>query len=74
MKLVNLYEAKTHLSSIVDAALGGEEIVLARNGKPLVTLVPVREGKPSEFFGIDRGLFTVPDDFDQTPEDFADYV
>lgn len=74
MKLVNLYEAKTHLSSVVDEALAGEEIVLARAGKPLVTLVPVRERKPSDYYGIDRGLFTIPDDFDETPEDFADYV
>jgi prevent-host-death family protein len=74
MKMVNLYEAKTHLSRIVDEALAGEQIVLARAGKPLVKLVPVRDRKPSDSYGIDRGLVTMADDFDDTPEDFADYA
>ncbi|MGB9650870.1 MAG: type II toxin-antitoxin system prevent-host-death family antitoxin [Candidatus Cybelea sp.] len=52
MKLVNLYEAKTHLSRIVDEAVAGESIVLARAGKPLVKLVPVRDWKPSDAFGM----------------------
>ena len=74
MKLINLYEAKTHLSSVVDQALAGEKIVLARAGKPLVMLVPVRDRSPSDYYGVDRGLFTIPDDFDETPEGFAGYV
>jgi prevent-host-death family protein len=74
VKPINLYEAKTHLSRIVDRALAGEPIVLARAGKALVKLVPVREWKPSDSFGIDRGLFTIPKDFDQTPEEFAEYT
>ncbi|MFY9666031.1 MAG: type II toxin-antitoxin system prevent-host-death family antitoxin [Candidatus Cybelea sp.] len=74
MKLVNLYEAKTHLSRIVDEAVAGESIVLARAGKPLVKLVPVRDWKPSDAFGMDRGLFALPSDFDETPDDFSDYI
>jgi len=47
MRKVNLYEAKTHLSRLVDEALAGEEIVIARAGKPLVRLTPCRaEEKP----------------------------
>jgi prevent-host-death family protein len=42
MRKVNLYEAKTHLSRLVDDALAGEEIVIARSGKPLVRLTPWR--------------------------------
>ena len=42
MRQINLYEAKTNLSRLVDEALGGEEIVIARAGKPLVRLVPCR--------------------------------
>ena len=41
MKQVNLYEAKTQLSALVDAAAAGEEIVIAKNGKPRVRLVPI---------------------------------
>jgi prevent-host-death family protein len=43
MRQVNLYDAKTNLSRLVDEALSGEEIVIARAGKPLVRLVPCRE-------------------------------
>ncbi len=43
---VNLHDAKTHLSRYVDQALGGEEVVIARAGKPLVRLVPVDEATP----------------------------
>ena len=39
--LVNIYEAKTHLSALLDRAVAGEEIVIARSGKPLARLMPV---------------------------------
>lgn len=46
MKQMNLYDAKTHLSQLVQAALDGEEVLIARAGKPAVRLVPViREGE-----------------------------
>lgn len=41
--LLNLYEAKTRLSSLVDMAAAGAEIVIAKNGKPMAKLVPVRQ-------------------------------
>jgi prevent-host-death family protein len=41
MKTVNMHEAKTHLSRLVEEAVGGEDIVIARSGKPVVRLVPV---------------------------------
>ncbi|HUY40740.1 MAG TPA: type II toxin-antitoxin system Phd/YefM family antitoxin [Candidatus Dormibacteraeota bacterium] len=74
MKRVNMYEAKTHLSLLVGEALKGEEVVIARNGKPLVKLVPVQERKPSDAFGMDRGKFEIPPDFDETPDDFKEYL
>lgn len=43
MSTINVYEAKTHLSELLDRALAGEEIVIARSGKPIVRLVPVAE-------------------------------
>ena len=43
---MNLHDAKTHLSRYVDQALGGEEVVIARAGRPLVRLVPVDEVAP----------------------------
>ncbi|HEX4260040.1 MAG TPA: type II toxin-antitoxin system prevent-host-death family antitoxin [Acetobacteraceae bacterium] len=46
METVNIYEAKTQLSRLVDRAAAGEEIVIARAGKPLVRLVPVDAKQP----------------------------
>ncbi len=63
MTLVNVHEAKTHLSRLLARVLAGEEIVIARDGKPIVRLAPF-EQKARRVFGQDRGRFTVPDDFD----------
>lgn len=68
-----VHEAKTHFSKLLERALSGEEVVITRSGEPLVTLVPVqRRRKPN--FGYAKGTFTIPDDFDETPEEFRDYV
>ena len=70
MKQVNIHEAKTHLSQLLTRALLGEEIVIAKAGKPLVRLVPVEEPLQDRVLGQDSGLFTVPEDFnDPLPED-----
>ena len=63
MAEVNIHEAKTHLSRLLQRVAGGEEIVIARAGKPIAKLVPV-ESKPRRVIGQDDGLFEVPDDFD----------
>lgn len=59
---VNVHEAKTHLSRLLRRVAGGEEIVIARAGVPVARLVPV-EPRGRRVFGIDRGRFEVPDDF-----------
>lgn len=59
----NIHEAKTHFSKLIERALAGEEVVIAKAGKPLIKLVPVVV-KPKRIFGIDEGKFNVPDDFD----------
>jgi prevent-host-death family protein len=63
---VNLYEAKTQLSSLVDRAAKGEEIVIAKAGKPMVKLVAlVPETKPLRKFGQNiLGITYIADDFD----------
>ncbi len=63
MAEVNVHEAKTHLSRLLLRVAGGEEIVIARAGKPVAKLVPV-DSKPQRLIGQDDGLFDVPDDFD----------
>lgn len=59
----NMHEAKTHLSKLAERAAQGEEIVIARNGRPLAKLVPVEARKPLKF-GLWRGRVSMSDDFD----------
>lgn len=61
MTLVNVHDAKTHLSALMSRAEAGEDIVIARAGKPVLRLVPV-EKTPRRVFGGLR--LDVPDDFD----------
>jgi prevent-host-death family protein len=63
-KTVNIHEAKTHLSRLVRRAQAGEEIVIARGGKPVARLVAL-EASSARSLGRDRGRFTVPDDFNE---------
>jgi prevent-host-death family protein len=64
---INIHAAKTHLSRLVDRAAAGEEIVIAKNGKPMAKLVPLRAEKERRPLGIMRGLIVLPDNF---PEEF----
>ncbi|WP_172657282.1 type II toxin-antitoxin system Phd/YefM family antitoxin [Myxosarcina sp. GI1] len=43
MKIANIHEAKTQLSKLIESALAGEEIIIAKSGKPLVKLIPYQE-------------------------------
>ncbi|HTG62057.1 MAG TPA: type II toxin-antitoxin system Phd/YefM family antitoxin [Terriglobia bacterium] len=61
---VNIHEAKTHLSKLLQRVAVGEEITIARAGVPVARLVPVQPKRLPRPLGIDRGLFEVPVDFD----------
>ena len=65
MRKVNIHEAKTHLSRLVELASAGEEIILAKSGKPVARLVPLSDRRPRRKLGLLQGRFTVPDDFDE---------
>ena len=60
---VNTHEAKTHFSSLLRRVAAGEEIVISEAGEPVAKIVPIRRC-PRRRFGIDRGVFQVPEDFD----------
>ena len=64
MRTINIHDAKTHLSRLVDAAAKGEPFIIAKAGKPLVKVVPVDAPDAPERFDFMKGRFTVPDDFD----------
>jgi prevent-host-death family protein len=69
MRTVNIHEAKTHLSRLVDAAAKGEPFIIAKAGKPLVKVVPLDAPAAPRRLGFMRGQFTVPDDFDTMYQD-----
>lgn len=73
MKVVNVHEAKTHLSRLIQEALDGEEIVIARGNEPLVRLVLVESARPKRSLGWAKGQVTMAPDFDEPLDDFSDY-
>ncbi len=64
MEVTNIHEAKTHLSRLVDRAERGEEIIIARAGKPVAMLVGYTEPQTPRQGGQWRGLVRISDDFD----------
>lgn len=64
METVNIDEAKTRLSQLVDKAAAGEDVVVSRHGKPLVRITRLEESKPRVRFGVLAGRIQVPEDFD----------
>ncbi|GAB1537721.1 type II toxin-antitoxin system prevent-host-death family antitoxin [Scytonema sp. NUACC21] len=71
METVNIHQAKTNLSRLLSRVELGEEIVISNRGIPIAKLVPFRTSLDRRSsLGKDRGLFTVPDDFNAPlPED-----
>lgn len=71
MSGINMHDAKTQFSRLVDRAAAGETIIIAKSGRPvarLVPLEPVTSGGPRRT-GFLLGMYTVPDDFDRMFED-----
>ena len=67
MLTVNIHEAKTHLSSLIDRAAKGEPFIIAKAGKPLVKVVALDAPEPGQVrrVGFMAGQIEVPDDFDR---------
>ena len=62
---VNIYEAKTNLSQLVDAAHNGETVIIAKAGTPMAKLVPLSHGPKRKIkYGLMKGEFLEADDFD----------
>jgi antitoxin (DNA-binding transcriptional repressor) of toxin-antitoxin stability system len=64
METVNIYDAKTRLSQLVEKAASGEDVVVSRNGKPLVRITRLVVPKRRIKFGLLKGKLTIPADFD----------
>jgi prevent-host-death family protein len=64
VKIVNVHEAKTHLSRLLMEVAAGEDIVIAKAGTPVARLVPVAVQHPPRVLGLDEGRVVIGDDFD----------
>ena len=73
MKKVNIHEAKTHLSRLIQEVLDGGEVVIARDNVPLVQLVLLDSAKSARILGTAKGKVTLAADFDEPLADFDDY-
>lgn len=71
MQTVNIHEAKTHLSRLIDKAAQGEPFIIAKAGKPMVKVVAIESpnAEATRRTGFMAGKFTVPDDFDRMAAD-----
>jgi prevent-host-death family protein len=69
---VNIHEAKTHLSRLVERVEAGEEILIARAGRPVARLVPLRSQLSPRQPGIWRGRVRLAPDFDETDKELLD--
>lgn len=68
--IVNVHAAKTQLSKLIERALAGEEIVIARDSQPVVKLVALENAEPRRQFGALKGELVVPDEFfEPLPDD-----
>jgi prevent-host-death family protein len=71
-EVVNMHQAKTSLSRLVERALAGEDVVIARNGEPLVKLVPVQKEREPRIPGRGKGKIWISPDFEFTDEEITE--
>jgi prevent-host-death family protein len=71
MEIANIHEAKSQLSKLVEHAMAGEEVIIARAGQPMVRLVPIHADEAPRQGGQWKGRVRIADDFDTLPNDIA---
>lgn len=73
METINIHKAKSTLSSLIERALKGEKIVIAKNGKPVVTLEKIKKNRSKRTGGQFKGKIKISKDFDTLPEEFMSH-
>ncbi|MBO0877083.1 MAG: type II toxin-antitoxin system Phd/YefM family antitoxin [Pseudonocardia sp.] len=71
-KQVNVYEAKSQLSKLLEQVEAGDEIIIARNGRPIARLVPLQRRTSPRTPGAWKGKVWMADDFDETDEELVE--
>jgi len=74
MHQVNIHEAKTHLSRLIQEVMNGEDVIIAKDNKPVVKLVSLNSQKPQRQLGTAKGKIIMADDFDAPLDDFTPYM
>ena len=69
--VVNIHEAKTHFSRLIERVMGGEEVVIGKAGRPVARLVPYREEQAPRMPGGWEGRVRISEDFDELPPEVA---
>lgn len=69
---INVHDAKTHFSKLLAKVESGEEVIIARAGKPVAKLVPIKKASALREWGLAEGDFVVPDDFNDPLPDFEE--
>jgi prevent-host-death family protein len=69
--VVNIHEAKTHFSQLIERVMGGEEVVIGKAGRPVARLVPYREEYKPRTPGGWEGRVRISEDFDELPPEVA---
>jgi prevent-host-death family protein len=69
VEVFNIHAAKTHLSALVEKAAAGEPFVIAKSGRPLVTVIPYMKETSNNRVGFLKGFISVPSDFDRLGDD-----
>ncbi len=72
MAQMTLQAAEKSWAEILQKALNGEETIIERDGKPIARVLPYKSD--NDWFGMDEGKIWIADDFDETPEEFLEYV
>ncbi|MEP0807487.1 MAG: type II toxin-antitoxin system Phd/YefM family antitoxin [Chloroflexota bacterium] len=71
MTTFNVHEAKTHFSKLLERVLKGEEVIIAKAGKPVARILPVVANVTTRTPGIDKGKITIMPNFDDPLDEFA---
>ena len=72
MRSVNVHEAKTQLSKLLEEVEAGERVIIARAGEPVAVLAPYKAAVRRRRLGLFAGQVTIHEDFDQLPTDIAE--
>jgi prevent-host-death family protein len=71
MEIANIHEGQSQLSKLIERAMNGEEVIIAKAGQPMVRLVPIRADDSPRQGGQWKGRVRIADDFDDLPDDIA---